>query len=202
MENWQCKHIILGVCHDGGYKSFLGKFASDVSTCDRITLLEGGSINPRIRGLGFPRAPIRLDSVFAPNTAHAAPSPQAHHARPSSTGGVLPPTTEGGSSSRVLTNPAALSDRLELIRDESGKRVDKPLSIDPNPSYLNALRQNKLCGYYHLRGRCEGTCDKNHVPLGLDGRSFDHLWYLSRQAACYKVRKGKDCADPKCIYGH
>lgn len=32
--------------------------------------------------------------------------------------------------------------------------------------------------------------------------SFDCLWFLVRHGLCFKVRRGKDCDDSKCIYGH
>ena len=101
-----------------------------------------------------------------------------------------------------LINEAALSERLELVHDESGRRVDKPLKINLNSAYINTLRQNKLCGWYHLRGRCDGQCGKNHLPLVLTPNEFDYLWHVYRQNECHKSRKNKDCTDDKCIYGH
>ena len=103
---------------------------------------------------------------------------------------------------RLLVNHNALSSRLRLVRDAEGKRIDKPLDVDPNSTYLNALRQNRLCGYYYLRGKCDGSCDKNHKPGPLNKHEFDMLWYLMRQGLCWKVRKDKECEDAKCIYGH
>lgn len=100
-------------------------------------------------------------------------------------------------------NPAPLSDRLgPVLFNEAGKRVDKKLKVNVESTYLEALRQNKFCHWYYLRGECDGKCRKNHVPPPLDASSFDHLWYVSRGGLCHKIRKGKDCDDAKCVYGH
>ena len=188
VRNSQCKHIVLGVCHDSGYASSLGRFAADVSTRDRITLLEGDTINPRIRALGF-RNILKLDTVFAPQTIQAVP--------------VLPSTFVGAPSTQGLTNPAALSDRLgPVLRNESGQRVDKKLHIDPSTPYIHALRQAKMCAWYYLRGRCESNCDKNHFTPALKSKEFDFLWFIARHGLCFKMRKEKDCDDPLCVYGH
>ncbi len=78
----------------------------------------------------------------------------------------------------------ALTERLgPVFRDETGKWVAK------------------LLGWYYLRGTCDG-CDRNHVPTPLKAREFDCLWFLTRHGLCFKIRMGKDCDDPKCVYGH
>ena len=103
---------------------------------------------------------------------------------------------------RDLVNPAALTDRLgPVLRNGTGKRVDKVLAVNPSTSYMNFLRQANLCAWYYLRGKCDG-CDRNHATPPLKASQFDCLWLLARQGLCYKIRKGKDCDDPKCIYRH
>lgn len=196
--NFQCKHIILGVCHDAGYGPYLGRFAADLSINDRITLLEGRYINRRIASLGFKKH-LKLDTVFTANNVVAIPALPSTSTSP-------PAAARQSSATPVLRNPADLSNRLEIILNEAGQRVDKTLSVHTASPYLNILRQNKLCGWYYLRGECKGpenNCGMNHAPPPLNAREFDCLWYLARQGMCYKVRKGKDvCVDPKCIYGH
>lgn len=196
---WECKHIILGACHDSGYASFLGKFAGDVSIRDRITLLHGGVIHPRIAELGF-RETLQLKSVFAPHKTSAV-SKVFTNSKVSATRMSLS-TSVAASLTKGPLNAAALSDRLgPVLRDDTGKRVDKLLGVDPNTPYMNFLSQANLCGWYYLRGKCDG-CDRNHVPPPLKAREFDCLWFLTRHGLCFKIRKGKDCDDPKCIYGH
>lgn len=86
------------------------------------------------------------------------------------------------------------------MRNEMGKRIDKFLDVDTTSPYLSVIRQARLCHWFYLRGRCDG-CDRNHrVPL--DAIESDYLWYQARHGFCHKIRKGKDCDDPKCIYGH
>ena len=66
IHNQQCKLVILGVCHDNGYLPVLNELASDVASRDRITLLQQGALNPKMRQLGFTRPTLQLDSVFSP----------------------------------------------------------------------------------------------------------------------------------------
>ena len=101
-----------------------------------------------------------------------------------------------------FANTAALSDRLgPVIRNAKGKRIDKILDVDITSPYLGVIRQTRLCPWYYLRGRCEG-CDRNHRVPPLNARETDYLWYHARHGLCQKIRKGKDCDDPKCVYGH
>lgn len=196
---WECKHVILGACHDSGYASFLGKFAGNVSIRDLITLLHSGVIHPRIAELGFVET-LQLKSVFASQKTSAAPKVLAN--AKGSASPVPPSASIAASSVKDHLNPAALTDRLgPVFRDHTGKRVDKLLSVDPNTPYMHFLRQANLCTWYYLRGKCD-SCGKNHVPPPLNVREFDCLWFLARRGLCFKVRKGKDCDDPKCIYGH
>jgi len=201
LGNWHCKHVILGACHDSGYASHLGRFASDNSTRDRITLLQGSTMSPRIKALGFSRPPLRFDSVFAATMGPVASNLLSSRVVPKSpTAG--PVTTQVPPRPSGHFNPTALTDRLELVRDAEGRRVDKPLDVDPNTPYMHALRRSNFCGYYCLRGLCDVSCGKNHFPLALNAHEFDCLWYLMRQGLCHKARRGKDCVDAKCIYGH
>ena len=101
-----------------------------------------------------------------------------------------------------FSNPAIRSERLgPVMRDERGRRIDKPLDIDQNAPYVQALRNGNLCMWYYLRGECSG-CERVHKVKPLKPREYDCLWSVARQAPCFKVLKGKDCDDAKCIYGH
>lgn len=112
----------------------------------------------------------------------------------------LPSASAAG---KRTVNPFPLSDRLgPVLFNEAGKRVDKKLKIKVKSGYPDVLRQYKLCQWFYLRGECDETCGKNHVPPPLNASSFDHLWYVSRCGLCNKFRKGKICDDAKCIYGH
>ena len=203
INNSQCKHIIFGACHDTGYAPFLGKFAADASTRDRITLLRGLEVHPRITALGF-KGLLKLDTVFAP---HRNPSPAGARLETRPTPSIstsVSPRTAGppAGPSTSLVNPHPLSERLRpVILNGEGKRVDKMLNIDIASPFINVLRHNKLCAYYYLRGRCEG-CDKNHLAPPLNAKEFDCLWYVARQGLCFKTRKGKVCTDESCCYGH
>ena len=203
MGSSQCKHIIFGACHDTGYAPFLGKFAADASIRDRVTLLQGLEVHPRITALGF-KGLLKLDTVFAPHRSTTTNNSRSETRSPSSISASLPTSTARVSAgpSNGLVNPHPLSERLRpVILNDEGKRVDKTLNIDIASPFIKVLRHIKLCAWYYLRGRCEG-CDKNHVIPPLNAKEFDCLWYVARQGLCYKNRKGKVCTDELCCYGH
>ena len=200
LDDQRCKQIIFGGCHDSGYAPFLGKFAADSSTRDRITLLLGSNPHHSIITLGFKNT-FRLTSVFAPHNSGARSTqsptplpripPKAPAATPASANGQHP-----------WINSAPKAERLgPRILDDQGKRVDKMLNVDVGSPYINFLRHSNLCAYFYLRGRCDG-CQRNHLAPPLNPKEFDCLWYVSRQGLCYKARKGKVCDDDRCVYGH
>ena len=125
---------------------------------------------------------LQLEAVFAPHKTSTLPevfaSAEVSATRISPSASVAAPLTKDP------LNPAVLTKRLgPVFRDETGKWVDK------------------LLGWYYMRGKCDG-CDRNHVPTPFKAREFDCLWVLTRRGLCFKIRKGKDCDDRKCVYGH
>ena len=189
--NGQCKHVILGCCHDTGYAPFLEHFAADKAIRGRITLLEGSNIEPRIAALGFEHT-VKFESVFV-----GSQTLRAKVLLPQSTAPMVrssPPPTH----SDLWIQQA--SKRLGPIqRDSEGRRVDKKLEVDV--SLVHAMRGGNLCAWYYLRGECKG-CPRIHTVPPLDGKMYDALWLISRGNLCHKVRKDKDCDDDRCIYGH
>ncbi len=161
--------------------------------------MKGSVIHPRIANLGFKHI-HEFDTVFAPKAVPLVVLPKfmssssALPVRPSST----------STAAQGFINPSPFSERLgPVLYNEEGKRVDKVLDIDLTSPYLNFLRQNSLCYWYHLRGRCDGSCVRKHVVAHpLSALALDYLWYLARGGLCKKVRKAKLCDDPKCFYGH
>lgn len=209
IDNAQCKHVILGCSHDGGYAPFLEKFAADDDTRERITLLKSGPIHPQIAALGFTRT-LTLKTVFGSQNIKkpvTAPSPFV-----AATSTVRPQVISSDASSSSLpkpqgsrpmySNPAIDASRLgPVIRNNDGLRIDKPLNIDPSSPYFLVLRKANLCPWYYLRGACTG-CGKNHLVPPLSPYEYDCLWYQARNGLCNRAQKGKDCDDPKCVYGH
>lgn len=184
--NSQCRHIILGCCHDSGYAPALGEFAAEQSSRDRITLLRGGNIHPRIQALGFTKN-LQLGSVFALQEV-TVPS--------------LPDKVTPTPPSRRFWNPLITPDRLGPVqRNKAGQRVDKALNVSLDSKLVTSLRSANLCHYYYLRGECTG-CSRNHSVSQLKPDEYDALWLLSRQGLCGKTRRGQDCDEPKCIYSH
>lgn len=75
-------------------------------------------------------------SAFAPYNTSTVPDVFAN-ARVSS--GPIPPSASVAASLvKEVVNPAALTDRLgPVLRNDSGKRVDRLLVADPNTPYMD-----------------------------------------------------------------
>ena len=199
--NGQCKHIILGCSHDGGYAPALEKFAAEDSTRDRITLLNGGPMHPQIAALGFSKT-LTLRTVFGLQEVKKATPAAAVIPTSAILSSPGSSSTQNSGSRLVLANIERIAERLgPVLRNAAGQRIDKPLHIDTNSAYIQVLKKSNLCMWYYLRGECTG-CNRNHFVGPLQPHEYDCLWYLARNALCWKVQKGKDCDDPNCIYGH
>ena len=189
MESWQCKHVVLGCCHDSGYTSFLTDLVANHGAQDRITLLSMQSISSKLSRLGLKNT--RFGTVFAPSfsNGHPEPSIQTHYQK----------TTES-KMAKSIAMPNEQRHRFGPIqRREDGTRTDRPLTI--HPSVVQSVSGKNLCHWYYLRGECRG-CSRNHTYRALNDEEFDALWYLSRKARCFAFQKKKDCDDPECVYGH
>lgn len=89
-----------------------------------------------------------------------------------------------------------------IIRNSAGKRIDKPLVV--NEGLVNAMKKHNLCSWHYLRADCAvSSCQRNHkYPRPLSPGEFDAQWCIARQGMCYRLRKGGDCNDEQCMYGH
>ncbi|KAL8892763.1 MAG: hypothetical protein Q9215_000355 [Flavoplaca cf. flavocitrina] len=168
IESSQCKHVLLGICHDSGYVPFFEEFVANESVRNRVTLLEGYQVSPAIRNLGFKRK-VRFPSVFAPGW-----TPIAHNS------GDQAQTPTPATASRVTKAPfqcsAVDASRLgPIMKNEQGKRIDKHLRVDPGA--VQALMEKNLCTWFYLKGFCAG-CDRNHAHRLLnEQQSLDRIVY-------------------------
>ncbi|KAL9626243.1 MAG: hypothetical protein Q9204_007461, partial [Flavoplaca sp. TL-2023a] len=63
LENKFCEHILLCLCHDGGYVPFLRPLLADEANRSRMTLVKGATVATGFRNLGLPL--IEMPSVFS-----------------------------------------------------------------------------------------------------------------------------------------
>ncbi|KAL8882764.1 MAG: hypothetical protein Q9192_007525 [Flavoplaca navasiana] len=192
IESSQCKHVLLGICHDSGYVPFFEKFVANESVRNRVTLLEGYQVSPAIRSLGFKRK-VRFPSVFAPGWTPIAQN--------SGDQAQTPTTVTGTRATKAPFHCSAVdASRLgPILKNEQGKRIDKHLRVDPET--VQALMEKHLCTWLFLKGFCAG-CERNHAHRPLNEQQYDALWFVSRRGRCFKDQKSKGCNDPTCIYGH
>jgi hypothetical protein len=197
ISNPQCEHILLACCHDAGYLPVLRQYAAQSSSSERITLLSVGLLRSDIEALGF-----RKTAAFEPLFCSTS-SPQA-----------LQPTTNGKGRQQVSDSvtsvtsvslprakeiPVSNAGRLRpILRNSSGRRIDKVLSVDV--SLVNEMKKRNLCLWHYLRSNCQIECKRDHeYPRPLVPAEYDALWIVARQGVCHR---GKTCDDDRCIYGH
>ncbi|KAL8756214.1 MAG: hypothetical protein Q9199_003096 [Rusavskia elegans] len=64
LNNEQCQHVFLSICHDGGYIPFLEGLAKDDPKYNRVTLIYGPKVARKYRDLEWPRT-TELPAVFS-----------------------------------------------------------------------------------------------------------------------------------------
>ncbi|EPE33630.1 hypothetical protein GLAREA_06643 [Glarea lozoyensis ATCC 20868] len=203
IDNIQCKHVILACGHDSGYAGALREY-SNTTNGARISLLETEKMRHEITTLGF-KSTTMFRSLFQNDyiSAPALPRPELYSKKlagpvlqqtGSGVGGLAPVTEE-----RLVANVARLG---PVLFDSTGKRVDRPLSVDEN--LLKAMRKHDFCHWHYLRADCVKPCVRRHdYRRPVSDKEFDAIWYLSRFGKCNKMRRmGGNCTDDKCIFGH
>lgn len=111
------------------------------------------------------------------------------------------------SASSTQEKPVSNSGRLRpIIRNSAGKRIDKGLRANEN--LITRMKKHNLCSWHYLRADCMvappmGSCKRNHTyARPLSPVEYDAQWCIARQGRCYNLRKGGDCTDDQCMYGH
>lgn len=204
LDSFQCKHLVLGCVHDGGYASWLQRFVGDAQMADRMTLIEGHSFLPSIRRLNL--SSTRFDNVFqGPPTVRESPSYAATAATRPSEDPKFPKADLSG-----VVHLEVQSHRLSpVVRDASGKRIDRPLKV--NKAVADRIARSELCYWLYLRGRCEIANDsghkRNHCHRSLTDTEYDALWFHARAGRCRRSveaeqGKGLGCIDPLCVHRH
>ncbi|KAL8902446.1 MAG: hypothetical protein Q9207_004703 [Kuettlingeria erythrocarpa] len=173
----QCRHVILGVCHDSGYVPFLERYAADESIRDRVTLLEGYQVGMGIRELGFKRI-VSFTSVFA---SRPGSNSQIIRDQPKTTSNTIQAIK--GSYTCAAVDPRRLG---PVLKNEQGLRMDKPLSAEPD--LVKAMRKKRVCYWLFLRGHCDG-CNRDHGHPPLNVNEQHALWFSARQSTCYAHAK-------------
>jgi hypothetical protein len=203
-----CEHVMLACCHDAGYVPALRQYTAQP---ERITLVTVGPVRPAMHTLGF-RTTRLFEPLFSPRISpEVTPGPMNGKVRQLSVSNIQQTldritamTAEG--SSQVKEKPVSNCGRLRpIFRNDAGKRIDKVVSVDRR--VLQDMRERNLCSWHYLRSDCQkkvsGSCKRNHeYARPLNPAEYDAQWFIARQGACYTVRKGGNCQDDQCIYGH
>lgn len=201
-----CQHVLIACCHDAGYVPVLRQYAAQEVFSTRVTLMASGKVRADIQDLGL-RSTKRFESLF--NSSDGDQDSRSYANVSAAPPLTIMPTSS--TSSDAVSPPSPLStsvencDRLRpILRDNTGKRVDKPLSV--HEDMVNQIRKLKLCSWHYLRADCvlrDTTCKRNHKhKRPLSTKHYDAQWYIARSGACFTVRKGRRCEDDQCFYGH
>jgi len=207
VSNPQCRHILLGCCNDAGYVPVLRQYAAQSSISERITLLSAGPIQPAMGTLGF-RATSIFEPLFGSSILSAVLSTLAYGRSLSQSPTTLKKSVKKSlssvtASSPVIEKPVYNSERLgPILRDKKGKRIDRSLVVEESLAF--AMKKRNLCSWHYLRSDCTvDSCPRKHsYPRPLSWAEFDALWFVARQGMCYRLRKGGDCNEDRCMYGH
>jgi hypothetical protein len=217
--------VLLACCHDTGYIPVLRHYAAQPLALERVTLLSGGNLRLDMSNLGFKTTDL-FESLFSQgewqvilqssksvrskqktkNAIAGGLQPQSPASPPESS--ALPVRNGSVSKSNGESTPSTERktmtgwERLKpILRNNQGKRIDRPLSEDKN--FIDAMRKADLCHYHYLKDDCKTNCHYNHnYSRPLTDREFEALWILSRQNRCHKSRRSGVCEDESCIFGH
>jgi hypothetical protein len=181
----------------------LRQYAAQQSSSERITLISSGVVRSEMSGLGF-RATHIFEPLFAPGALRQTPA-SAHVKKTTPSPATFQQTVDMivRSASPKAEKPVYNCGQLRpIIRNKDGKRVDKVLSVEE--SVVKRVKKHNLCSWHYLRADCVvKSCSRNHQyarPLSM--AEYDAQWLVARQGHCHQMRKGKDCNDDQCIYGH
>lgn len=209
ISNPQCEHILLACCHDAGYVPVLRQYAAQPSLSERVALLSVGPVRSDMSALGF-RTTRLFESLFSSNSSvRVSQSPAKGKVRQLSVSNIqqtldLITAITAEASSQVTEKPVSNCGRLRpVLRNGAGRRIDKVLSVDKR--ILQDMRERNLCSWHYLRSDCQkkSSCKRDHsYPRPLSPEEYDAQWYIARQGACYTLRKGGNCDDDLCMYGH
>ncbi len=225
--NRQCRHIILGGCHDNGYLSWLEEF-NENPDITRVSLLETYPARPGYRSLNwkiwnfpdvFRSAPIRKE-----DHSRALRSPKLLNHDQADL--VTVPVTSGnkihngaGQQTDSLSSAAerapSSSPKYKIARldipyfevNELGERIDDKLP-DYSPAGKEGVEamikasKKHLCNFYYLSpSGCTNSDEacKHHHGRPITEEERKYLRTLARGIAC---RDGIACMDPDCFFGH
>lgn len=146
---------------------------------EKITLIQRGPLPPRMESLGFKKTNM-FNCLFSPEYPCSPPCSPAHN--------------------KTSTSVSAI--RLgPIIRNPSGKRIDRELIIDAN--LLQKMKKLNLCSRHYLREDCAPKCKRNHLyPRPLSLEEHNAVWFLARASLCQSLKRNSNCNDGNCIYGH
>jgi hypothetical protein len=92
----------------------------------------------------------------------------------------------------------------EVLRNIRGQRIDEPLDYDRDE--VQRIKKLKMCNqhYIGINGCCHYKAGKSEKcphrhDIKLNKHELHCLRIVSRETPC---KKGMDCDDPHCIYGH
>ncbi|OAQ73049.1 zinc finger protein [Pochonia chlamydosporia 170] len=228
LNNYNCRHILLGISHDASYAPFLTSTTQDDFSRQRITIIEGTPTAPELLATNIPTIDLANDLFRNEKSTPAWPlAAWAAGPRTSSPATSIGSASTPGRSSLSYANaasgspPPQISLPLTARTGASAGRTTKiqipPQQPDWNPgprglddpitvsvSAMESIKKrkesDKLCNNHFLRGPCTkgDSCFFVH-DYKPSVEEINAIAVLARQNPC---TSGQDCESDECIYGH
>ena len=183
-NNAQCKHLIIGCCHNGSYAVALEKYATNPITATSITLLKSYEINTVFEGLPFdlvefPRVfrstPYKETDRLVEDAIYIQDLLQKPDSDCTTRGDKKSRAKEVGRGSEAIVKwqatagppwpkPAPAPNALlgwaaekNVLLNINNERVDHELGEvdhETSESMLDRMEVQRFCLFYHLQGSC------------------------------------------------
>jgi hypothetical protein len=204
MADVHCSHVLFGASADNGYARLLGQYSANDDLAKRITLLKGPPFAPELAVLSPKFKTESFSSVFrvtklpnryAPFSTTLPPQTRTPAATNyASAAAKAPPSPPPETKSTPSDLKKAQKPKAAF--NSAGERVDLPISVSQRE--VSALKQRKMCNYWHLTGDCYSPDCPHEHGTRLTGKDLDTLRYIARLTPCVTLR----CVDEDCFYGH
>lgn len=201
----QCKHIILGCCHDPGYASLLEPHRVNDALISRVTLVEPSRLGWQYKDLPFPS--MKMNSNIFRDPGHIVgrqATPKAMNvASPSSTRSSSVSGSNCSTPRDPLTSPNRPLYPVDIVLNKDNERLDGKIgeqNVMASESVKRRLTEQNVCFSFHLKGKCMARrCPSSHDRTFSQDEVIALAKVVRRTTPC---NFGSACRSAVCMFGH